>query len=291
MNASKKAAVFILLGQSNATGHGIFMKQEDIIQQPLKNVFGLHRQHNQSYDIRELTWTGYTSHGMNLGETQDNTYSVANCLAQQWQSAVDAGADLPDLYIVHISIGAQGVTEKYMWFPDREKVLLPGTTFEANISLHPLSVHIFSLLQKSFQTMGKEFEIIGLHWRGGEEDGSAERDYLEANLKPIYLRLFRDFREALQIPTPIIIHNYVCYDRADFLDPSGKSRKNIYFINDLFRTLAQELADVSIFDITKAPMYLPDVKGNGIYVEDLVHYTPEVNTWVAKCILEDYQKA
>ena len=50
----KKAAVFILLGQSNAVGHGIPMREEDVINAPLKNVFGLNRENNQSFDNADL---------------------------------------------------------------------------------------------------------------------------------------------------------------------------------------------------------------------------------------------
>ena len=107
------AAVFIMLGQSNATGHALPMRKEDVIGTPMTHVFGLRRDPNQSFDIDRLVWSGWTSADTNLGETQDNTYSVPNCLAAAWESAVDAGADLPDLYIVHVSIGAQGVTKKF----------------------------------------------------------------------------------------------------------------------------------------------------------------------------------
>ena len=112
---SKKdqAIVFILLGQSNAVGHDLPMQEEDKIKIPLANVWGLSRAHNQAYDHTELVWEGYVSAGMNLAEEQDDTYSVANCLARRWQNAIDGGADLPDLYVVHIAIGAQGVTERY----------------------------------------------------------------------------------------------------------------------------------------------------------------------------------
>jgi hypothetical protein len=79
----KKIAVFMLFGQSNAVGHAMPMDEKDYINVPLKNVFGLNRDPNQSYDITELKFTGYTSFGMNLAETQDNTYSVANCLARR----------------------------------------------------------------------------------------------------------------------------------------------------------------------------------------------------------------
>ena len=104
----KKAAVFMIFGQSNATGHAMMMKEEDYISKPLKNVYGLNREPNQSFDIDRLEFSGYTSFGMNLAETQDNTYSVPNQLARAWQDKIDAGEELPDLYIVQISIGSQG---------------------------------------------------------------------------------------------------------------------------------------------------------------------------------------
>ena len=74
---SKDAAVFLLFGQSNAVGHILPMREADKILEPMKNVFGLSRRLNQSFDIGELRWTGYTSFDMNLAETQDHTYSVA----------------------------------------------------------------------------------------------------------------------------------------------------------------------------------------------------------------------
>ena len=49
----KKAAVFMLLGQSNAVGHGVPMEEKDIISVPLKNVYGLSRKKNQSFDNQE----------------------------------------------------------------------------------------------------------------------------------------------------------------------------------------------------------------------------------------------
>ena len=58
MSNQKKAAVFVLLGQSNAVGHGIPMAEKDIIKLPLKNVFGLARNDNQSYDKDKLYWSG-----------------------------------------------------------------------------------------------------------------------------------------------------------------------------------------------------------------------------------------
>lgn len=284
----KKSSVFILLGQSNAVGHGIPMEQKDYIQKPLKNVFGLSRKTNQSFSNTELYWSGYTSFDMNLAEEQDNTYSLSNCLASLWQKEIDNGNkhSLPDLYIVQIAIGAQGVTEKFMWNPDCAEKLIPGKLGEVDISLFPFTKHIFSLLDESFKKKGEDYEIIGIHWRGGEEDITVPRNELE-NIKIIYEEMFEEFSNQLNFP-PIILHKILCFDRANDLDPKGNFLKNLHYVNKIFDDLTREHKNISLFDISKAPFYKQDIRTNGIYIEDAVHYTPEVNKWVAKEILKNY---
>ena len=287
----KDAAVFLLFGQSNAVGHILPMRQEDKILQPMNHVFGLSRTLNQSLTNRKLHWSGYTSFDMNLGETQDDTYSIANCLARLWQDAVDAGTDLPDLYIVHIAIGAQGITEKYMWYPDREPKLIPGPLGTADISLYPFSLHILSLLDSSFQQLGKSWEVLGMHWLGGHEDVTQPLELLHACLDDIYLRMFREMREAVGIRMPIVLHKLDYPDRAIQSDPTGKALKNMYYVSGEFEFLSRICPDVTTFDNTRAPHYLPDVCGNGMYLDvDVVHHTEQTNRWIAKTILEKYLK-
>lgn len=289
----KDAAVFILLGQSNAVGHGVPMAEADKISIPLQNVFGLHRDENQSYDVKALTWSGYTSGGMNLGETQDHTYSVANCLACQWQDAVDAGKNLPDLYIVQIAIGAQGVTEKYMWYPDREKgTLIPGALGTANMALFPLTCRVLSLLQDSFAAMGKTYEIMGLHWRGGEEEDGKPVEVLQPVLKGIYDRILKGFWSALGEKVPTVLHRLVCEDcwKKQSVAKGIDSTASGHFINSVFEALAQEHENVMVFDVRNAPHFVPDVPGNGLFKKDLVHFTPESNQWVAAEIMKPYMK-
>ncbi len=287
--SNKKAAVFILLGQSNAVGHGIPMNEKDIIKTPLTNVFGLSRKENQSFENTELVWSGYTSFGMNLAEEQDNTYSIANCLAALWQKHIDKGnkANLPDLYIIQIAIGAQGVTDGYMWYPDREKKLIPGKLGTVDISLFPFCEHIFGLLDDSFAKMDMEYEIIGLHWRGGENDTSASKEYLIQNLEGIYAKIFDTFDHILGTP-PTVLHKLVCHDRMNFLDPTGRRLKNMNYINEVFDDLQKNYENISVFDPANAPQFIPDVRGNGLFIEDAVHFTPEVNRWVAENILKKY---
>lgn len=285
----KKAAVFIILGQSNAVGHGIPMTDADKITTPLKNVFGLDRCRNQTFDSRELVWSGYTSGGMNLAEEQDHTYSIPNCLARLWQDHIDAGnaAGLPDLYIIQIAIGAQGVTEGYMWHPDYEKKLIPGVLGTVDISLFPFAGHIFSLLDDSFQKRGIGYDIIGLHWRGGENDVTAADEYLSQHLKNIYRELFDAFNAQLGMP-PIVLHRMVCPDRMNDMDPTGQYLKRMHYINHIFAELAAEYGNIRLFDPRQAPYFIEDVYGNGLFMEDAVHFTPGVNRWIAETILQAY---
>lgn len=291
MNNQDKAAVFILLGQSNAVGHGIPMENKDKIRKPQKNVFGLKREYNQSFEISSLRWSGYTSGGMNLAEEQDHTYSLANCLADLWQKEIDSGNknNLPDLYIVQIAIGAQGITDGYMWNPTYEKKLIPGVLGTVDISLYPFTVHILSLIGKSLNEQGKTPEIMGVHWRGGENDTTASAELLNNSLKKTYYALFDGFCDALGKKVPIVLHKMVSYDRCLDLDPSCESLEKLHYINGVFEQLSSENENISVFDVCDAPHYTSGIRGNGIFIEDAVHYTPQTNRWVAEQILNNYK--
>lgn len=292
MNQRTDAAVFILLGQSNAVGHAVPMSEEDKIKIPLKNVFGLSREDNQSFDITELKWSGYKSAGMNIAEEQDDTYSLANCLAKLWQSEIDSGnkRNLPDLYIVHIAIGAQGVTKGYMWNPAYPKRLVPGKLGTVNIALALFTNHILSLLKDSFDKMGKNFKVFGIHWRGNENDMLASWDELKEKLKSTNKEIFESFLKSINKDAPVILHRIVCPDRCMDLDPSGETLEKMEYINKIFRELSGENENISLFDARKIPWFDSDVRGNGIFKEDMVHYTPEANKWVAEEIFNEYKK-
>ncbi|MBO5374434.1 MAG: hypothetical protein J6A54_03175, partial [Clostridia bacterium] len=249
----KKIAVFMLIGQSNAVGHAMPMEEKDIISTPLANVYGLNRDPNQSFDSTELKFTGYTSFGMNLAETQDNTYSVANCLARAWQDDIDNGVQLPDLYIIHIAIGSQGVYG--MWSPDREIALVPGKLGECDVSMYPLAIHVLKLFNKYMKENELEPELVGIHWRGGEQETREELSDLEGRLKRDYIRIFTGLREALGYEAPIILHR-MPFDKVMLKeDPTGKHLEAMNYINALFEELARELPQTSVFDVRTAPFY------------------------------------
>ena len=285
---NNKKAVFILLGQSNATGHASPMTEEDRIKEPLKNVYGLQRKDNQSFDIDKLTWSGYLSAGTNLAEEQDDTYSLANCLAKKWQKAIDDGKDLPDLYIIQIAIGAEGVTEKYMWYPEREKKLVPGVLGSVDISLYPFTNHIFSLVDKSIDG---EYEIMGIHWRGGEEETDVRVSHLQKVLLGIYDRMFEGFYKSLGRRVPIVLHKMASETRCREMNVTGEDVEAMHFINKTFDELAYNNENITVFDVKKAPHYVENERTNGIYLPDCGHYTPKTNMWAAETILKQYMES
>ncbi len=284
----EKIAVFMLFGQSNAVGHAMPMKAEDIINTPLKNVYGLNRYPNQSFDTKELVFTGYTSHSMNLAETQDNTYSVANCLAKRWQDAIDSGESLPDLYIIHIAIGSQGVYG--MWNPERERKLIPGKLGECDISMYPLAVHVLKLFNKFIKQNALSPDFVGIHWRGGEQEMLQPVSNLEGKLKKTYLAIFDGIREALGYVAPIILHKMPFEEVMMKNDPSGGCVASMNYINALFDELANELPSTSTFDVRSAPFYDEKIWNRNIFRWDLIHYLGETNDWVAGEILKNYKK-
>ena len=79
-------------------------------------------------------------------------------------------------------------------------------------------------------------------------------------------------------------------DRCLDLDPSGKSLEKLHYINNVFEQLSSENENISVFDVCDAPHYVSGIRGNGIFIEDAVHYTPQTNRWVAEQILSNYKE-
>ena len=287
----KDPVLFILLGQSNAVGHGVILEENERIDVPLKNVFGLTWNDNPFPGEAEAVWRGFVTKRMNLGELDENFGSVANYLAPMWQSAVDLGEELPDLYIVNISLGSQGVTEQYMWYPEREVKFVPGQIGVADISLTPYAENILSRVKKYFDGLGVKPKTY-IHWRGGENDFLVPKEKLETCLTEIYKTIFTRLWSALGDKPKTYLHRIVCdTDAYNFNPVDGLSLISMGYINNVFRVLAEEYENIEIFDSAKIPGYTLVTENRGIFVEDNVHFTADANKWVAKQIFEEIKNA
>ena len=72
------------------------------------------------------------------------------------------------------------------------------------------------------------------------------------------------------------------------MDPTGQFLDNMHYINDVFNLLEEKYDNITVFDMSNFPQYIPNVPGNGLFMKDLIHYTKEVNSWVAEEILNKY---
>lgn len=274
----RDAAVLISFGQSNSHGHGTRLPEDQRIQTPMGHVFGLPRTKNQSYDCQKVQWSGYTSFGMNLGEIQDHTCCLATEFARLWQAEIDQGAALPDLYIIQISVGAQGVhkTEAYgwnMWYPDRPPVLKDGTDGPLDISLYPLAIHILNCAMDSFRAMGKTPKILGLHWNQWETEVETAGEALDC-AQENYRRIFDGFRQAVGLQFPIYLYRPIS---EYYQKPEALVR-----INQIFDQMMAQDHDLQMLDLRTSPLWNPELETKGIFQADLVHYCNEAHRWFAQ---------
>lgn len=276
------APILIVMGQSNAHAHGTRLPENEVIHTPLKNVHGLSRDFNQFYDLADVTWSGFLSGGMNLGETQDDTCCLANVFARRWQDAIDAGKDLPDLYIIQISVGGQGIAEFEahgwnMWYPMRELKLKPGPFGTCDISLYQLSTEILSLAFMNLITAGKKPRVIGLHWNQWETEaftGSKALNEAESNYKNLFWGFFTALgSDEKGVGVPLYLYRPLSEDY---------SADRVKKLSDLFDSFTRYYADCRVIDPRDGGLYTDTPKTHGIFKDDGVHYLPEVHRYFAE---------
>ncbi len=275
------AAVIFIEGQSNAHAHGRFLIEKDRIKEPLKNVFSLDRAENQSFEITDVTWTGFKTFGNNLGETQDNTASMAYYLAKMWQNAIDNGIKLPNLYIVQISIGGQGIVNG-MWNPKRPEKLHPGQLCEVDISLYPLALKINSLVMQNLKRQFKNPVVLGLHWIGSESD-SCKDTVNKEGIEELYDSFFEGLLNSIGAP-PLYLYKLV-FGEIEVADQSGKD-----IINSLFLRQIKRYNNAFLVETDKIEDYNKEKPDRGIFARDNIHYLEKVHKWFAQSFFEEIIK-
>ena len=280
--AKNDAPILIVLGQSNAHAHGTHLPEDEIITEPLKNVYGLDREYNQAYGLDDVTWSGFTTGGMNLGETQDHTCCLANVFAKKWQDAIDGGAELPDLYVIQISVGSQGVGQfeahgDNMWYAMRDLIMKPGKLGECDISLYPLTTEILSAAVINLTMQGKKPKVIGLHWNQWETEcytGSKAMNDAKAN----YENLFWGFFTALGGgKTGHGVPLYLYRALSENFEAGRVER-----MNGILEEFTKLYEDCRMIDLRDTDIYNDTPKTHGIFKPDGVHYTEDVHRYIAE---------
>lgn len=280
------APVLIVMGQSNAHGHGTRLETKKEAELQCAHVYGLAACSNQSYDIQDVVWQPFVMHGMNLGERQDYTCCLGGEFARMWEDTVRQGAALPALYVIQISIGGQGIDEQEkdgqnMWWMEREPVLVPGELQSVNISLYQLAIRVLNLAMKNLKKQGKRPVILGMHWNQWETEvasGCEVVNRAEQNLQ----KLFQGFYDALGG-----ICNTYLYQPLSRVYENEPLRMQM---KQLFEHMVEKQEHFRLVDLMESPLWRSWRQDKGVFQADLVHYTAEAQRWFASYQYEEVFK-
>ncbi|MFD5083400.1 RICIN domain-containing protein [Kitasatospora sp. NPDC058406] len=273
------APVLIVLGQSNAGGWvAPITDAADVTQcRSLSHVRGLNRTNNQQAGMTQATWSPYTCSGSNLGEEHNHglNYSVASATALRWERAVKAGAALPDLHVIHLAWGSQGVQgnepTRNKWWPDRNPA-------DAE-SLFPRAVNTIANGLRALREAGRQPRVVGIHWNQWEAEAANTATVGAGQVRQALLDVLEPLRTITGAPTaPVFLYR----PRAGIYDAT-RTR----YVTEAVTAIAggpapnpYRLLDAA--DATSAtgtPLYRPTEPPNFGIFGDGVHYTRAVQEW------------
>lgn len=271
------AAVVFIGGQSNAHAHMQAMDPADRVTEPMKNVFKLDATRNQSFDTTDAFWSGFTTQDYNLGEVQDDTYSFAYYLATKWQRAKDEGKPLPDLYIVQISIGSQGILNG-LWNKDIQPVIVPGPIGVCWVSLYWLALHVNPLVIQNLKAHFKHPTVLGWHWIGSDQD-VVHGGYDHPDFHTRYDEFFDTMLPTMDNP-PLYLYKPVYYKLAE--DHEAFRMEGIHGVTDELRRQMTRYPKSELVEVDKdCPNWDPTDELSGVFSPDNIHYRKETQEWLA----------
>lgn len=284
---SADAAILYIFGQSNAHAHEQILSCSERITLPLRNVFTLNREYNQSFDNDHVEWSHFISASYNLGETQDHTASLAYYTAKAWQAVIDSGKQLPDLYIVQISIGGEGlfagVDDRLtgMWSMDKPQIMKPGSLPEVDISLYPLALHTIRLVRKDLESHFHAVCQLGLHWIGSEQD-TLEGICRIAGFDESYDHFFDELTQATGADCPLVLYHLACARREKV------TQQGMAAVNAMFERQCRRYPSAYLVSAGDCPFYAPAKPSLGIFAPDNVHYLAKTQRWFSDQLLKRY---
>ncbi|MGW2543945.1 discoidin domain-containing protein [Kitasatospora sp. NPDC001574] len=298
------APVLIVLGQSNADGWTAPLEAADRTKcQSLSRVKGLNRTHNRTAGATSATWAQYTCAGNNLGDEFNggNNYTVASATALRWQRATEAGAKLPDLNVIHIAWGSQGIQStdgtNNRWWPDRDPTDVA--------SLFPLAINTITNGLRALQEAGKQPRVIGIHWNQWESEASNRSTISVDHVRQAFLKVLEPIRTVaggtdapvfLYRPRSTILDKTATLQARDALvDIAGTAPYQLIDAKDAtaltysadhatsqpgaylytLRDRTEQQIEDTTWNMTKEEKQL------GIFSADAIHYRSEVQKWFA----------
>jgi hypothetical protein len=296
---SNEVAVLLFMGQSNSVGYNILPTR--FISQSSPNVWGVQ---NGGWNflagntngttpftgtvssITSVQWTNFalTPGGpdMNLGFNNDAGPGgdAANFSAYQWQGLINAGWNLPDLYIVHIAWPSQGVdaadttAANAAWTAHGVNLWQPGLTASQmpSYALAPFARQVVYRALQNILASGKTPRLMGLQWNQWEAEAGNPNTVSLTDAPANYKSLVNGFFAAIGSHYPI-----------QFVKPlsTAYGAAALSEMQSVFSNMAtNDPADISVIDVSQVSsnIFSGGVLGGG---DGSVHYNLDTHKWFA----------
>jgi len=267
-------AMIGVAGQSNA--EGVATNPDDAEVFTSSNIFVM--------QAGARVWTPYTNSNNNVYRTfASDKPNPLNALAKGWQDRINAGENLPDLYILNVSRGGQAFSfheANCRWNPFAWKQNKIGTWNDPVSGVVDLDVSLFKLFRdalmagvEELQSDGKRVIYMGTIWAHWNQDNvtiSAANQYL-ANLSLL--------RSMIDSALGIEDSNFFYF----FPTSNGNIGKPI--IISAFENYQATYKNVFQIRLSDAPNYTGVAPDYGVFISDNIHINLPTYTFLSSDIL------
>jgi hypothetical protein len=298
--ASDEVAVMLFMGQSNAVGINSIPTR--FVAQASPNVLGVQNAgwnylpgnvngttpfNNTISSIQSIQWQNWSivSGGtdMNLGftSTTGGGGNAADFAAYEWQAMINAGAQLPNLYIIDIGWPSQGVDAQDTYSGTSEPWVAHGvnlwqpTLTSSQIPSYALAPFARTIVYDALTNIlasGKKPRILGLQWNQWEAEAGNANTVSITDAPTNYTNLVNNFYTAVGSHFPIV-----------FIKPlsTAYGTTALSEMQQVFANLASnDPTDISVLDIStvSSTIFSGGVLGGG---DGSVHYNLDTHLWFA----------
>lgn len=251
-DTSTDVILIFIMGQSNAKGRA----NEEATPFTATNVFCLPLD-GDSFIPFDNTNRLYS---YSLGSTTDTRYSPSYAIAKGWQDRINDGESLPDLYIVGVAKGGQGLDPSVSastraW---SSKGLLPGKSVDA-----------FKISLRTLHTLGKSVYFAGTFWLQGERDSND--DVSASNYGANFSALYQLWKDTIGTD------HFIWFTKLT----NNATTENTIKINNAF-------TDFADYAQSRAGAYVFDASQSGISpftTPDNIHYNEAALNWMGDIII------
>lgn len=246
---SKDVILVFVMGQSNARGSG----ENTALSFTSTNVFCL--------PLDGTTFIEFDStdraFSYSLGGTNNLKYSPAYALALNWQTRIDNGETLSDLYIVTVALGGSGLD------PSLDLV---SRAWANNGFLPDKSVEAFQVALRALTVLGKRVYFAGTWWLQGEKD--AQTTLPSDNYLSNFMGLYQLWKNTISVD------HFIWFVELTKIEDIGMS------------TVNQAYSDFTVSAQPHAGAYVFDLENSGInpFKVDSVHFNAAALDWMANII-------